>query len=252
MSSGSTELHGRAAIVTGATSGIGGGIATALAEAGAEVAVVGRDRDRLREIADRVVATGRRATPVLADLTREGAGAAVVEQALGAFGRLDILVNAAGVFELAPFEDSLPLFDRQWQANVRAPFMLTQAAMGPLREQRGTVLFMSSIGGRIGFPTASGYCASKGAIESLVRTLALEEAPNGVRVNAIAPGNVRTPMNAHLFASAEYEQMMLAATPAGRIAEVDDVVPAAVFLISDAARYVTGACLVVDGGWTAQ
>jgi NAD(P)-dependent dehydrogenase (short-subunit alcohol dehydrogenase family) len=252
MASAAADLSGKAAIVTGATSGIGNGIAAALAEAGADVAVVGRDRERLQAIAERVEGAGRRAAPIVADLTEEDAGARVVEQALAAFGRLDVLVNAAGTFELAPFEDSLPLLDRQWAANVRGPFMLTQAAMGPLREQRGTVLFMSSIGGRIGFPTASGYCAVKGAIENLVRAIALEEAGNGVTVNAIAPGNVRTPMNAHLFENPEYEQMMLAATPNGRIAEVDDIVPAALFLVSEPARYITGACVVIDGGWTAQ
>jgi NAD(P)-dependent dehydrogenase (short-subunit alcohol dehydrogenase family) len=246
------SLAGKAALVTGASSGMGGEIASALARAGAEVAVVGRDHDRLRSTVDAVEEAGRTAVPIEQDITAEGAGERIVAQAVAELGGLDILVNAAGIFELAPFEQSLENLDRQWLCNVRGPFALTVAAMPHLRQRKGAILFLSSIGGHVGFATASGYCATKGAIESLVRTLAVEEAASHVRVNAIAPGNIRTSMNAHLLADSTYEQAMLERTPAGRIGVVADVAPAAVFLVSDAAAYITGASLVIDGGWTAQ
>lgn len=252
MPAGSNGLEGKAAIVTGASSGIGAGIAEAIARGGADVALVGRDAGRLADTVARVEAAGRRALTISADITEDGAAARIVQEALAAFGKLDALVNAAGIFELAPFEQSLDGLDRQWRCNVRAPFALTQAAIPHLRATRGSVLFLSSIAGRVGFATASGYCAAKGAIEQLVRVLAVEEAPNGVNVNAVAPGNVRTSMNEGLLADPGYEQAMLAATPAGRIGEVADIAPAAAFLVSDAAGYVTGASLVIDGGWTAQ
>jgi NAD(P)-dependent dehydrogenase (short-subunit alcohol dehydrogenase family) len=246
------DLQEKAAVVTGASSGIGAAIATALAQAGANVAAVGRNRDRLAATIDAIQAAGVDARAIEADLTAPDAPEQIVSQVVHAYGRLDILVNAAGVFELAPFEDSLAGLDRQWQTNVRAPFALTQAAIPHLRRACGAVLFISSIAGRIGFATASGYCAAKGAIESLVRVLAVEEAPNGVRINAVAPGNVETAMNGHLLADSDYEAAMLAMTPAGRIGVVQDIAPAAVFLVSDAASYVTGDSLVIDGGWTAQ
>jgi NAD(P)-dependent dehydrogenase (short-subunit alcohol dehydrogenase family) len=249
---GGSSLAGKAAIVTGASSGIGAAIAVQLAEQGADVAVVGRNRDRLAATVQSVESRGRRGVPIEADVTEEGAPERIISEATQAFGGIDILVNAAGVFELAPFEESLDALDRQWATNVRAPFALTRAAIRHLRERKGTVLFMSSVAGHIGFPTASGYCTTKGAIENLVKCLAVEEAPNGVRVNTIAPGNVRTSMNEHLLADDAYEQAMLAATPAGRIGVVEDIAPAAAFLVSPAADYITGASLVIDGGWTAQ
>lgn len=252
MAARSGGLEDKVAIVTGASSGMGAGIAEELAHGGADVALVGRDTDRLGGTVTRVEAAGGGALPIAVDLTEDGSAARVVEDTLARFGRLDILVNAAGIFELAPFEESLDAFDRQWRCNVRAPFVLTQAAIPHLRKSRGSVLFMSSIAGHIGFATASGYCAAKGAIESLVRVLAVEEAATGVTVNAIAPGNIRTSMNEALLADPAYEKAMLAATPAGRIGEVVDIVPAAAFLVSDGAKYITGASLVVDGGWTAQ
>jgi NAD(P)-dependent dehydrogenase (short-subunit alcohol dehydrogenase family) len=248
----SISLAGKAAVVTGASSGIGARIAIALAEAGADVTIVGRDAERLAETAKAVEANARRALTVQADLTDPAAPEQITAEALRELGRLDALVNCAGVFEVGPFEESLDSLDRQWEANVRSPFALTQHAMPALRETRGSVLFLSSIAGHVGVATATAYCAAKGAVEALVRALAVEEAPNGVRVNAIAPGNVRTAMNQHFFANPAYEEAMLALTPAGRIGEVDDVAPAAVFLVSDAAAYITGTSLVIDGGWTAQ
>jgi NAD(P)-dependent dehydrogenase (short-subunit alcohol dehydrogenase family) len=163
-----------------------------------------------------------------------------------------VLVHSAGLFEPVPLREStLESFDRQWLLNVRAPFALTRAAADQLRDG-GVVIFISSIAGHVAFPNSAAYCATKGAIELMTKALAVELAPEGIRVNALAPGNIRTRMNEHLLASAEYEAAMVERTPFGRVGVVEDIGPVAVFLASEGARYVHGASLLVDGGWAAQ
>jgi NAD(P)-dependent dehydrogenase (short-subunit alcohol dehydrogenase family) len=241
------SLAGRVAVVTGASSGIGAEIARALGRAGARVVLVGRDEPRLATVAADV-ADGHQ---VLADVTEPDGPDRVVSAALERFGRLDVLVHAAGVFLPTPFAETTDeILDQQWDVNVRAPYRLTRAAAGHLGEG-SAVIFVSSIAGHVGFPNSSAYCASKGAVELLVKALSMELAPLGVRVNAVAPGNVHTKMNAHLFEDAEYERAMLAATPVGRVGKVEDIAPAVVFLASPASGYVHGASLLIDGGWAA-
>jgi NAD(P)-dependent dehydrogenase (short-subunit alcohol dehydrogenase family) len=242
------DLGGKRILVTGASSGIGAEIAATVATAGADVAVVGRDKARLEETAGRVRDAGRTVASIAADLTADDAGPTVVTAAVDGLGGLDGVVHAAGIFDPQPLGNGgLEVLDRHLQANVRAPYGLTLAAIEHLRPG-GSLLFISSIGAHVGFSECSAYGASKGAIEALVRSLAVEEAPNGVRVNAIAPGNVRTRMNAHLFEDPDYLAGELALTPLKRIGEVVDIAPAAAFLLSDAAAYITGASLVIDGG----
>jgi NAD(P)-dependent dehydrogenase (short-subunit alcohol dehydrogenase family) len=243
----SIDLSGKSAIVTGASSGIGAEIAVTLARAGAAVCVVGRDESRLADTETRISDAGGRVVPIAADLTDDGAGAAVVGQAVAALGGLTTLVHSAGIFEPAPLEAGIAYLDRALAINVRAPYALTVAALPHLRGG-GAVVFVSSIGGHVGFADCSAYGASKGAVELLVKCIAVEEAANGVRVAAVAPGNIRTPINAHLFADPDYEAAELAMTPMGRIGEVSDIAPAVAFLCSDSASYITGASLVIDGG----
>ena len=242
------RLDGRVAIVTGASSGIGAAIAEAMAQAGARVALVGRDADRLA----RTRATcGEGHITIKSDITADGGPEGTVEAALHAFGRIDSIVHSAGIFEPKPFPESpVESLDEQWRVNVRAPYAITHAAQ-PHLEPGSSVIFISSIAGKLGFPNSAAYCATKGAIEMLVKSLATEFAPRGIRVNAIAPGNIHSPMNAEYFRSPEYERAMIERTPAGRVGVVEDIAPAAVFLASEAARYVHGVSLLVDGGWAA-
>ncbi len=242
------RLDGRVAVVTGASSGIGAAIAEAMAQAGARVALVGRDADRLAETR---TACGDEHITIKADITGDGGPEGVIEATLKAFGRIDSIVHSAGIFWPRPFPESpVESLDAQWAINVRAPYAITHAAEPHLGEG-SSVIFISSIAGKLGFPNSAAYCATKGAIEMLVKSLSTEFAPRGIRVNAIAPGNIHSPMNEEFFESADYERAMIERTPAGRVGVVEDVAPAAVFLASDAARYVHGVSLLVDGGWAA-
>jgi glucose 1-dehydrogenase len=242
------SLDGKVAVVTGASSGIGASIARAMSGAGARVVLTGRDEGRLRAVAESVGEHHLLAV----DITADDAPGRIVAQTLEAFGALDVLVHSAGIFWPRPFaEASLEDFDQHFRVNVRAPYALTQAAL-PHLQPDGVVIFVSSIAGHVGFPSSTAYCGTKGAIELMTKSLAMELAPVGVRVNAIAPGNVHTPMNARFFESPEYERSMIERTPFGRVGIVEDIAPVAVFLASDAARYVHGESILVDGGWAAQ
>jgi NAD(P)-dependent dehydrogenase (short-subunit alcohol dehydrogenase family) len=241
-------LDGKVAIVTGASSGIGAAIAHAMSEAGARVVVTGRDEERL----DAVVAGLGEHHVVVADLADDAAPATIVAEAVRTFGVLDAVVHSAGIFWPKPFADApLADFDAQFRINVRAPYALTQAAL-PHLQPDASVIFISSIAGRVGFPSSTAYCGTKGAVELMTKSLAMELAPLGIRVNAIAPGNIHTPMNAPLFESDDYNRAMIERTPYGRVGVVEDIAPLAVFLASDAARYIHGESILVDGGWAAQ
>lgn len=244
----SFSLDGKVVAITGASSGMGFACAQAMSEAGAKVVLVGRDRARLEQCAERC--GDHRIVAV--DLIESDSPEQIVHATLDAFGAVTSLLHMAGIFLPRPFvEEPLEDFDMQWKVNVRAPYALTQAAL-PHMKREASVTFISSIAGQVAFPNSAAYCATKGAIEQLTKALAVELAPAGIRVNAIAPGNIRTPMNEQLLESKEYEQMYIAGTPYGRVGVVEDVAPLAVFLASDAARYVHGESILVDGGWAAR
>jgi NAD(P)-dependent dehydrogenase (short-subunit alcohol dehydrogenase family) len=247
------DLSGRTTVVTGASSGIGRAIAEAMAEVGSNLVLVGRNEERLQEAVAAVKERGVEAESVAVELTADTAPRTIVDAAMKRFGALNILVNCAGIFEPQPFETQpLESFDRQMAINVRAPFALTQAALPHLRPD-GAVVNISSIAGYAGFPQSAAYCATKGAVELMTRALATELGPEGIRVNCVAPGNIRTPMNADQFAaSREYERSLEEKTPLGRIGETEDIAAAVVFLASPAAKFVNGVSWLVDGGWAAQ
>jgi NAD(P)-dependent dehydrogenase (short-subunit alcohol dehydrogenase family) len=244
------DLSSRVALVTGASSGMGARIAGALAESGAAVALSGRDTTRLERVGRRIQSAGAECHTIAADLEEDSAGAAIVEKTVERFGRLDILVCCAGILHIGLLEEtSVEALDLQWRVNVRAPFVLSQAAIPYLREGGGSIVYFISPAGQIGQAYAGAYGMSKAAVAQLTRTLAVELASDGVRVNAISPGWIETPMNAELRRDPMVVELALATTPAGRLGTPDDVAPAVVFLASEGAQYITGAILPVSGGY---
>lgn len=246
------ELAGRVAIVTGASSGIGEATALRLARAGAQIVACGRDRERLQALVAEVERAGGGAHAIVADFETAEAPAAVASEAAARHGRIDAIVHAAGVYEPVPFaETPLDCLERQWAIHVRAPFVLTQQAL-PHLSQGASVVFVSSTVARAGFAGCAAYTATKGAVESMARSLAVELAPD-VRVNVLAPGFVLTPMvTRQIDAYPPLEGELIKRTPTGFVGQADDIARAIAFLCSPQSRYVSGSALVVDGGWTAQ
>jgi 2-deoxy-D-gluconate 3-dehydrogenase len=250
----SFRLDGRVALVTGANRGLGQGYALALAEAGADVALLGRtDPD---ETTERVEATGRRVISLPYDLGTAGPAelTAAVDRVRAEFGRLDILVNNAGIIRRAPAEDaSAADWDDVLTVNLDAVFHLSQAAGRVMLAQGGgriiNVASMLSFQGGIRVPA---YTAAKHGVLGLTRALANEWAGRGVNVNAVAPGYIATDNTAALRADPARAEAILERIPAGRWGTPEDLMGAVVFLASDAARYVHGAVLPVDGGWLAR
>jgi len=249
LSTGPFDLAGKAAIVTGANTGIGQAIAVALALAGADVALAGRSR--ADETAAQVEAAGRRALLVEADLGSTDPVQRVVDGTLGAFGRLDILVNNAGIIRRAEAAD---FSEADWDAvidtNLKSLFFLCQAAgRHMLGQGRGKIVNIASLLSFQGGIRVPSYAAAKSGVAGLTRALANEWAGRGVNVNAIAPGYIATNNTAALQADETRNRQILERIPAGRWGDPKDIAGAAVFLASPAADYVNGHILAVDGGW---
>ncbi|MGT2515207.1 2-dehydro-3-deoxy-D-gluconate 5-dehydrogenase KduD [Sphingomonas panni] len=246
------DLSGRVAAVTGANTGIGQAIAVALAAAGADVALVGRTS--ATDTAQQVRALGRRAAIVSADLSTIAPVERVVAETLDALGRLDILVNNAGIIRRA---DAVDFTEEDWDAvvdtNLKSVFFLSQAAGRHMIAQgRGRIINIASMLTFQGGVRVPSYTASKSGIGGLTKLLANEWAKHGVTVNAIAPGYIATNNTAALQADPVRNTAILDRIPAGRWGDPADLGGAAVFLASDAAAYVQGHVLAVDGGWLAR
>ena len=243
------DLGGKTAVVTGASSGIGEEIARQLARAGARVAVLGRDDTRTRAVAETIRAAGYEAHPIVADLLGDGVPDQVVREALDVFGRIDILVHSAGLYEPSPLVSTpIESFDRMWAINIRVPFVLTRSA-APHMHRGGVILFVSSISGHVGFANEAAYASTKGGLDAFTRSLAVELASAGLRVNGVAPGFTETPMNEEVRKNAEIVEAAQANTLDGRLGRVEDIAASVCFLASDAADHIHGVILPVDGGY---
>ncbi len=244
------NLTGRVAIVTGASRGLGAGMAIGLAEAGADLVVVASSA-RLQETVDKIKALGRRCIGVQADLIDTKVIPQIIDATLAEYGRLDILINCAGIIRRAPaIEFSEQDWDDVIQINQKAVFFLCQAAAKEmLKQKKGKIINVASLLSFQGGIIVPSYAASKSAVAGLTKAFANEWAPLGINVNAIAPGYMATEMTEALQKSAERAPAILARIPAGRWGTPEDMKGLAVFLASDAAEYVQGQVIAVDGGW---
>ena len=252
------DLGGKAALVTGGGRGIGRHIAIGLAEAGADVIVASRKLENLEETARAVEKLGRRALAVRTDLAKPEDISALFDRALQEFGRVHILVNNAGLVWGAPtLEYPIEGWDRVFDVNVRGLWLLSQRAARHMKDAGGgAILHITSISSYRAAPDerepAIAYNASKGAVTALTKDMAVKLAPYGIRVNAIAPGAFETQMMDYLLNDEPKLREFLSRVPLGRSGGEDDVKGAALFLVSDAAQYITGTTLVVDGGMLAN
>ena len=252
------RLDGRVAVVGGGGGAIGAALAEAMAGAGARVVVAGRTPSTLESAVARVRAAGSEGLAVEADMTSEADCDRMVQETIARFGRIDIVVNAAGGGAgkvLHPAED-YPRSDWDWimELNVRSTIVPTQAAARTMieRGRGGAVLNISSVRANLGINAGySAYVAAKGAVSSLTRQWATEWAKHGIRVNAIMPTFVDTPQVATMLADPAFKAGIVGRIPLGRVGETRDLIGPAIFLVSDAASFVTGHILSIDGGLTA-
>ncbi|MBC7246768.1 MAG: SDR family oxidoreductase [Actinobacteria bacterium] len=254
MSGISLDLSGRTAAVSGAGRGIGKAIALAMAQAGANVTVFSRTEEEFRATAAEIEAAGGKALPLRVDMSRPEDIDAMLEATLERFGRLDVMVNNAGTspsyeyMEDVSEEDYAAIMD----TNVRGIYRCCQRVIPLMKEQgSGCIINVASIAGLKALFKCSAYSASKGAIIALTRTMAVELARFNVRVNALCPGYVRTEMMAGLLAHPKSRDRITVSIPMRRVGEPEEIAPMAVFLASDAASYITGAAICVDGGISA-
>ena len=246
------RLTDKVAIVTGASKGLGYGVALALADAGAHVVVTSRNVERARPVADEVHDIGRDSLPLALEVRSLDSICAMVDATLDRFGRIDILVNNAGINIPEPaLEVSEEHWDRLMDINLKGLFFCAQQVGAVMVEQgQGKIINIGSQMGFVGGKLRAAYCSSKGGVVQLTKALAIEWAPSGVNVNGVAPTFLRTPFTAAMFENKEFYEEVVGNILFGRLGEVEDVLGAIVFLASSAADLITGHTILVDGGWT--
>lgn len=244
------RLKDKVAIITGAGSGMGEAFAVAFAREGAKVAIFGRTESKVKKVVDEIERAGGKAIAVVGDVRSAADVDRAVKATVDTFGKLDILVNSAGIMinsELAGQTEQI--WDDSMDINVKGAFLFMKRAVPEMLKQgKGKIVNMSSIAGHIGFPTSTAYSASKAAVAGMTKALAAELAPKKINVNAIAPGDVRTPFNDHLFKDPEYAKARLSQTPLGKIPVASDIAGLAVYLASDESDAVVGSIIFIDAG----
>lgn len=247
------SLTGKKALITGGSKGIGAAVAEVLADAGADLVIVGRDQAGLAETAQKVEALGRRCLVFEADLATVDGPRRAAEQALQAFGVIDILVNNAGI---ARIDNLLTLSAEAWDetqaVNLRAPFLLAQALAPKMIEQRsGKIINISSQAGVIALDDHGAYCASKGGLNMLTKVMAAEWGPYNIQCNAVAPTVILTPMGTKVWGDPAKSEPMLAKIPLRRFGQPLEVADLVLFLAAPASDLITGEVILLDGGYTA-
>lgn len=244
------RFEGKTVIVTGGNSGIGKAIAVRFAREGARVVLFARNKERLEKAANEIKGLGSEAHIVCGDVSRKEDITRCVEETLQLFGRIDVLINNAAIVIKGPF---LGVREEDWDSvldvNLKGPFMFSQAvAREMVKNKSGVIVNISSTNAHRGYPTVVSYNASKGGLNALTRTMAVELAHEGIRVNAIIAGEIRTPMSAESLANKEWLRQWLSRVPQGRVGEPEEIARACAFLASDEASFMTGSLVVVDGG----
>jgi 2-deoxy-D-gluconate 3-dehydrogenase len=252
MSATEIRLDGKVAVVTGANGGIGSATAALLGAAGAKLFLTGTPAEALAPVVERLQRDGVACRGLPLVLDGPGAAADLAARAEAEFGRVDVLVNCAGINRP---QRSLDVTEANWDAvldvNLKALFFVTQAiGRGMVARRAGSIVNISSQAGTVALPLRAAYCSSKGGVDQLTRTLAFEWAAQGVRVNAVAPTFVETPFVTEMFKDAAFKQYVLDNIPLGRMAQADEIARSVLFLASDWAQMITGHVLAVDGGWT--
>ena len=247
----SFRLDGKRALVTGAGRGLGLAAASALADAGAHVTLAARTKSEIEDAASAIRTRGQKADPLVLDVRDVEA----TRSTISGQAPFDILVNNAGTNRPAPFVDvKVEDFDFVFGLNVRAAYFVAQAVARRMVEAKkgGSIINMSSQMGHVGGPTRTVYCATKHAMEGFTKAMAIELAPHKIRVNTLAPTFIETPMTRPFFQNEAFRKDTLNRIKLGRLGQLEDLTGAIVFLASDASALMTGASMVVDGGWTAE
>ncbi len=247
------SFAGKVVLVTGATSGIGHAVAVRFAQAAAQVVALGRDQSALREVKGELEQAGADALTIAADVTDEAQVRRALDEAIDKFGRLNVLVNAAGHISTGTIEDtSVDAWDSMMNVNLRAVFQLMQMAAPHLIKTKGNIVNVSSVTGLRSFPGVLAYCVSKAGVDQLTRCAALELAPKGVRVNAVNPGVVVTEIHKRGGMSKEdYERFLehsKTTHPLGRVGDPKEIAELVLYLASEKAAWITGGTYSIDGG----